>query len=521
MFVLRKEEMSELDKSTMREFSMSSEHLMEIAGKSSVDKIIEICQKQFINPQFLILCGIGNNGGDGFVIARWLNQNSYSCVILLLGDPNKMSQETHKNYSRCQKLNIPIHWIQSDKYIQDIQMNFDVLIDAVFGIGFNGEMDNFFRKVFTIIQERSKLCISIDIPSGIDSNTGNGIQEAIKADYTLTMSSPKLGHFFNRGKDYTGKLIIIDIGIPIYLYDKIKPSINLIDENNVCFPIRYASAHKGDYGKIAIIAGSSGLTGSAILASQACARAGGGLITLFHPASLSNVFECQLVEVMKKVIPEVQGLPDSESLITLLAGYDAILIGPGIGKSDYSKKLLKIVLTGLSKPLVIDADAINILSENRELIDFIKEKPILITPHLGEFSRFTLVDSETLKNDTIEYLFKWTNELNIPILLKSSTSICSFKNLKYLINRGNDGLATGGSGDVLSGIIISFFAQNLKNKQKRYQETLSNEILQELLVESAFSASWLMGYTAEKLSLKRKTPSIIPSDIIANLFVID
>lgn len=520
MFVLFKEEMRNLDHLTIQEYGMSSEVLMEIAGKSSADRILSISKSKFQDPQFMIVCGTGNNGGDGFVIARWLTQQNQNCIILLLGNPNKMSPETHKNYSRCQKMGIPIHWVQSDKYLYDLKMNFNVLVDAVFGIGFEGDLDDFYKKVFHFIQKRSKLTFSIDIPSGINANNGNGDPESIRSDYTLTMASPKPGHYLNRGKDYSGQLDVIDIGIPDFLYKKINPKLKLITEDNISFPARFTSAHKGDYGKIAIIAGSRGLTGAAFLAAQAALRAGGGLITLFHPENVTSAFESLLIEVMKKAIPEKDHLPDTSLLAELLEPFDAILLGPGIGKSDYSKKLVRSVLEECKQPLIIDADAINILAENREMLDKIKDKPILLTPHFGEFSRLSQLDIETLKSDPLDFLLNFSDYLQTPILLKSSTSLCSYNHQVYFINRGNDGLATGGSGDVLAGIIVSFLAQNLKYQQGiAPDEKIDNKAVFDILAQSAFTGSWLLGTTAEVLAQKRATPSIIPSEIIEHLFM--
>lgn len=519
MYILSKDQMTALDKATCREYNMSSELLMEIAGKSCYDRINDICSlKNLTNKAFLIICGTGNNGGDGLVIARWLVQNDNKCSILILGNPDKMTSETHNNYLRCLKLNIPTQIIQDISTLNELSFEESIIIDAVFGIGYKGDLNDFYIYTFTLLQKYSLLTFSIDIPSGINAENGMGNSASIKADYTLTMANPKYGHFLNSGKEYSGILDTIDIGIPHFLYSQVKPLVSLLDVAKRSYPKRFLSSHKGDYGRIAIFAGSDSFTGAAVLCSNACLKSGAGLVTLYYHESLRGRYDANLIEVMKKTVNTHDQIPDQVFLSNELRSSDCILIGPGIGKSEYALNLLKTVIElSENKILIIDADAINLLSENAYLLDSIKNRNVVLTPHLLEFSR--LIDKSPLEisEKSLEYLHNFVEEMGITVLLKSSVSICASPDTMIFINKGNDGLSTGGSGDVLAGIIAAFSAQNYKYFIKNNSSANASD-LKTLLTNSVASAAYLLGETAEYLNKTLDTPAITPTEIINNLF---
>ncbi|MEA2096777.1 MAG: NAD(P)H-hydrate dehydratase [Candidatus Cloacimonadota bacterium] len=504
MFVLSREEMYSIDKFTIEKAGIPGQKLMENAGRGCSEFINDLITPK---SRIALFCGSGNNGGDGFVIARYLQNSQHSPKIFLMGNIDKMSAETLSNYHKCKKLCIPIYRIEEKP--NDLS-EFDLIIDAIFGVGLKGEIKDWRIDVINKINSSGKTIVAIDIASGIDANTGQA-KIAVKADFTLTMAAIKYGQLLGEGREKSGEVLVIDIGVPdnIFLEFPLKGKLATCD--NIIFPYRSKFSHKGDYGRVGIIAGSPGFTGAAILASKAALRAGAGMITLFHPAGLETIFETQLLEVMTYALPK---LPfdlsrrsetktergNKEGFFNKLNSMDVLLIGPGIGKSKETADLLKQIITSWNIPLILDADALNILADNKNIKKSISGKRVLLTPHIGEFARLCDVTIEDILKDPLQYLQDFTAKYKCNVLLKSATSIYCDGTEFIFDTTGNDGLSTGGSGDVLAGIITSFVGQQLSLKN------------------AAVSASYLMGETVEKLAEIRKPASIIPSDIIENIF---
>lgn len=512
MYVLSRDEMYSIDKFTIEKAGIPGQELMENAGRG--------CSK-FINDliapksRIALFCGSGNNGGDGFVIARYLQNWQHSPEIFLMGNIDKMSAETLSNYHKCEKLCIQIYRIEEKP--NDLS-EFDLIIDAIFGVGLKGEIKGWRVDVINKINSSGKTIVAIDIASGIDANTGQ-VKIAVEADFTLTMAAMKYGQLLGEGREKSGEVLVIDIGVPddVFLEFPLKGKLATCD--NVIFPYRNRFSHKGDYGRVGIIAGSPGFTGAAILASKAALRAGAGMITLFHPLGLEIIFENQLLEIMTYTIPFPFNMSqqnetktkrgkksnsfDSEGFTEFfdkLYSMDVLLIGPGIGKSEEMVDLIKQITTSWNKPLILDADALNIISDNKNILENLSSKQVILTPHIGEFARLCDVTTEDILKDPLQYLQDFTEKYKCNVLLKSATSIYCDETGFIFDTTGNDGLSTGGSGDVLAGIITSFVGQQLSLK------------------DAAVSASYLMGETAEKLAEIRKPASIIPSDIIENIF---
>ena len=493
MFVLKREEMYAIDKFTIENVGIPGQELMENAGKGCSEFINDLLSSE---SKIAIFCGSGNNGGDGFVIARYLYNWQHSVEIFLMGNPSIMSPETYANYDQCKKLGITINIIEEEP---DNLSDFDLIVDAIFGVGFKGEIRGWRADVVNEINSADEAVVAIDIASGIDANTGQAII-AVEADFTLTMAAMKYGQLLGEGRDKSGEILVIDIGVPESVFNKFLLKGKLATEENVLFPYRNKFSHKGNYGKVGIIAGSPGFTGAAILASKAALRSGAGLITLFHPLGLETILENQLLEVMTFTIPLPHFEEDTEEFMSKLNSMDVLLIGPGIGRSEEMVELINKIVSNWNKPLILDADALNIISDNKEIIKDIAGKQVLLTPHLGEFARLCDVTIDEVIKDTVQYLHDFVEKYKCNVLLKSATSVYCDETEIIFETTGNDGLSTGGSGDVLAGIITSFIGQQLSLK------------------DAAVSASYLMGETAEKLAEIRKPASIIPSDIIENIF---
>lgn len=499
MKILSRQLMQQYDKYTIEHFGIPGKTLMEIAGKKSAF---------FINRRVLgrpakvaLLCSHGNNGGDGFVIARYLKKFGHEPTIFFVGQEDKMSPETNENYELLKECEISIIKVPDFEAWQEHQKLFtfaDLIVDAIFGIGFRGTVKGWLAKLIAAINQADKFIVAVDIASGIDANTGF-VDIAIRADVTLTMAAYKYAHFLGEGREYSGFVEVIDIGIPAEVETRFPPEASLITSELVEYPWRSVCSHKGSFGKLGIVAGSPGYSGAAILSAQAALRAGAGLVYLFHPPGMENIFESALIEPITIALPDVDN--QAVDLILNKSGQmDALLLGPGLGVSERTKLIVGEILKHCHCPLIIDADGLNILAQNDELLKLLYDRNVVLTPHIGEFSRLSKTDISKINSDPLSNLKSFCDEFKVRVLLKSFTSIYFNGEHFYFNIRGNDGLATGGSGDVLSGIIGSFVAQN---------STLDDAVL---------SASYLLGFTAEKLGQIRKPASIIPTDIIENLF---
>jgi NAD(P)H-hydrate epimerase len=484
-YVISREDMYSLDKRTMNEFGLESQVLMEVAGLKSTQKILEIYNVK--NYSFLLMCGQGNNGGDGFVIARWLINSSANVTILFVGNEDKMSPETLNNYRLCQTLGCT--FLELNDFLATEINSHTIVIDALLGIGFQGELKETFARVIDKVNRGNTPRIAIDIPSGVNANTGE-VNLAFNADYTFTMAAIKQGMLLNSAPAYCGKVEVIDISIPDQYYQELDFFANI--HNNLTFPKRFNNSHKGDYGKILIVAASPSFSGAAILCSKACVKAGAGLVKLLHPQGMETIFESSLTEVMTK------GISEDLQLSEYLDWSDVVLIGPGLGQSLEAEKLLTKILHEYHKKLVIDADGLNLLAKNKQLLLETKAQ-VLLTPHLGEFSRLIDKSLAELKLDTIKYAREFIQEYPVSLLLKSAKSIYLDQNRAMFNIRGNDGLSTGGSGDVLAGIITAFIGQKME------------------IADSAINAAYYLGYMVEKMSETQNSFSIIPTEIINNI----
>ena len=500
MYILSRKEMQFYDSLTINNFKMPGRILMENAGRGC---------SYFIETHFgddlqkvIVFCGSGNNGGDGFVIARWLKNRGKQVVVIHVDKQEKLSEDSLANFKLLTKLQIPIFKIHNYDEWVNINMtlrNFDLIIDAIFGIGFRGKLEDWRKDLIAEINAVSTTKVSIDVASGIDINTGMA-QNAIIADYTLTMEDYKFGHFIGQGRINSGIVHKIPIGIPFQIYQQYQPHAYLVNSRSIIYPKRKFHFYKKMYGKVGILAGSPGYTGAAIMAGRAALKSGSGLITLYHEKDMGNIFENQLIEIMTKELPELNDDWNVKQIVEMLDQNDVLLVGPGWGVNDRNKKLLEEILWTWKKPLVLDADALTIISEDERLLKKLAGKPIILTPHYGEFARLLHKTVEDLKADPVNYVIKFAKKYDVRILLKSiSTIYTDGKQIKIDIS-GNDGLATGGSGDVLAGIIASFLAQSLS------------------IDEAPISASYLLGKTAEKLAEEYHTSAINPSLIIDNLF---
>lgn len=496
--------MRALDNRTIDELGIPSAVLMENAGKGCADYLIKN-HAEALSKAVLVLCGFGNNGGDGFVIARWLHYYKINVNILLVNRGDS-STETLSNLAICQKLDIPIYKLWEMSSESDLEINLkalliqsDVVIDAIYGIGFRGKLSAPILKLIETVNSGASLKVAIDIPSGLNADTGYA-EVCFEADQTLTMAAKKYGHYLGNGRKLCGNVSVIPIGIPSEYFDACKAGYE-IDDTNVFLPSRGKYSHKGDNGRIAVFAGSPGFTGAAFLAATACLRAGAGLVTIFcHPDQM-QYFNNKPYEVMVRELPvDNDGKLDQPALQESLTAYDVLLFGPGIGVTEESYHLLHYLLSFWDKLGVIDADGLSILAAHPELISLLKNKKIVLTPHWGEFCRLAKITRQDLEADCLLQLKKFVGSTDTKIYLKSHVSIYHDGHDLIINTAGNDGLAKGGSGDILSGLTAGFMGQDFP------------------VHLAAPTAGWYLGKTAERLIQLKPSHALMPTEILDKIF---
>ncbi len=445
MKVVSGTELKQIEEYAINTIKLPSLTLMERAALSVYEYIVGEYDK---DKAVLVIAGVGNNGADGIAIARMLHISGRKVAVKIIGNLGKATEEFKIQYEIFNNVKGKIIFIEPD-------MNkYDILVDALFGIGLKREITGEYKEIVNIVNDKfaDKTIISVDIPSGVDADTGNIMGISIKADVTVTFSCKKIGLLLPPGNACAGKIIVADIGIPESAYDGSYSVITFDSRKEVRLPKRDANGNKGTFGKVLIIAGAEGMSGAAYLCGKAAYRMGSGLVRIV------TVEENR--EILQKMLPEaVLVTYDKDAEIDLsdsIKWADSIVIGPGIGKSNQAYDILKTIMSA-DKRIVIDADGLNIISEHNELIDLFGEN-IIITPHLGEMARISNKSITEIKDNLLKTATDYAKEHNIVVVLKDARTIVSDGKMSYINSSGNDGMGTAGSGDVLAGIIGSLYA---------------------------------------------------------------
>lgn len=468
MKIVTANEMKEIDRIAIDRYGIPGLVLMERAGLSVASKIREF----YSLGKIVVLCGGGNNGGDGIVTARNLHNWGYRVKILMFTKKEHLSHDCKTQLKIAEKMNISIEFRES-LYKEDIHGG--VIVDAIFGTGLSKPVTEKLAKVFSFLNGSDSPVVSIDIPSGISADTGEIFGEAIKADYTITFGMPKRGHYLYPGAEYTGRLFIEDIGFPATLLTSDKIRVNIIDRETASelIPPRPLHSHKGDYGHVLVLAGSIGKTGAAIMCTKAAMRSGAGLVTIAVPNSLMDVFQSKVTEEMTLPLPDsgtgMLSKKALESILAFIPNVDVIAVGPGIGVSEDTEKIVHELIQNSTVPLIIDADGINSLCKNKkaEPYHILKraKAPVVLTPHPGEMARL-IQRSEELKNkiekDKINTAISFSKKSGAYLVFKGMPTIIAEPEGRAFVNTtGNPGMATAGTGDILTGIIAALTGQGL------------------------------------------------------------
>lgn len=472
MHIVSASQMQHMDHATINDFGIPGIVLMENAGRGSVEFIMER-YNNLESKKVAVIAGRGNNGGDGFVIARYLLDKGIDVSVFLLSEAAKVSGDAKVNLDLFKKL-CKAHGQDRVTQIVDAEtlnqnrtriFHHDLFVDAVLGTGLNSDVRGFFKDAVELMNASPSPVFSVDIPSGLNSDTGHPMGIAVRADATATFAFAKRGHVIYPGNTYSGELRIVDIGIPKHMAEQEGLTLKVLEKNDIAarFTPRGFNAHKGSFGHLLVVAGSTGKTGAAALCSNAAMRCGTGLVTLGIAKSLNKRIEPMVVEPMTVPLPEKdKGFLSENSIddiMTLLEGKQALALGPGIGTQKSTVKLVKKLVEKSPVPMVIDADGLNCIADDPDVL-LKKKAPAVLTPHPGEMSRLSGAAVSDIQEDRLGSACRFAERYNSILVLKGAQSIIALPDGRaFVCPTGNPGMASGGMGDVLTGMISGFCTQ--------------------------------------------------------------
>jgi NAD(P)H-hydrate epimerase len=441
----RAEQCRELDRLAIEEFGISGNILMERAGEAAFNALRETWPEA---KRIAVLCGVGNNGGDGYVIARLAQEQGLDVSVLQVGDAARLGGDALAALQRLHGVDVsPANYDEQD--LDD----YDVLVDALLGTGLSGEVRSPFMLAINAINDSNTPVLAVDCPSGLDVDTGMPCGLAVKADCTITFIGMKRGLLTGEASDYCGRILFDDLKLPTAVYERLKPAASRIGYLTLrtLLPRRKRASHKGDYGHVLIVGGNFGMTGAARLAGEAALRAGAGLVSIATRKEHAAVLNCGRPELM------CHGTENGEALKSLSAKASVIVIGPGLGQDDWAQEMLAMAVAR-NLPLVADADALNLLAQ----IDLPRQHWVL-TPHPGEAARLLGQTTKGVCKDRFLCLNSLAEKYDATVVLKGAGTLVQSKGgLPGVCGGGNPAMASGGMGDVLTGIIAGLIAQGLE-----------------------------------------------------------
>jgi hydroxyethylthiazole kinase-like uncharacterized protein yjeF len=503
------EQMQKFDRAAIKGLSIPGVVLMENAGRAFVDAL----QNQtgsLESRSVTVVCGKGNNGGDGFVIARHAANRGARVEVLLLAKPSEIQGDAAANLVAIRKMavhrdsHVRLSTTLTPRSIRRRRPG-ALVIDAVFGTGFSGEPKGVFRAAIEWINSSRSYVAAVDMPSGVNGKNGQMASVAVKADLTVTMGLGKVGHYTGAGRDHTGKLVIVDISIPPFVFKPQTDQTFRVVSSDVrsALPRRPLTAHKYSVGKVFVLGGSRSFTGAPYMTALAALKSGAGAVVLGLPESIHALMARKLTEVILLPLPETaEGTLSAEGFEQILARVswaDAVALGPGLGRNAVTDDLVLKILPKIDKPLVVDADALNALAGDTRLARK-RRLPTILTPHSGELARLTGWTSEAIDSDRVSASRKAAERFRSIVLLKGSPTVTSVPGGRSYINStGNPGMATIGSGDVLTGLIAGLCAQGMPAS------------------EAAWSGAYVHGRAGDLASGQLGERSILAMDILDRL----
>ena len=470
MKLVTAKEMKALDVQAQNDYAMPGILLMDNAAQAVAEAVHEALTA-LEGERVVIFCGGGNNGGDGLGAARWLQSYGVSVRAFVVGAALDAVQGDAalelamftKAGGRVEALSTEDDWVLAELAASKA----DVLVDALLGTGFHGELEGDVLRACELLNKSEKYILAVDIPTGLNADNGAVCEQAVRADHTVTMALVKTGLLLYPGREYCGDIELADISMPVklvedYQSDKYRLTDEIVRE---LLPLRKANAHKGDAGRVVICAGSPGYTGAAALASDAAVKAGAGLVSLYTPLSSRDVLAIKLTEVMVhgllERMPGILGGGAASDVASSAEAADVLAIGPGLGTSESTQEAVRTILQKITTPVVIDADALTALAGHTEILAAMQAQKVL-TPHPGEMARLTGLEIAEIEADRINVAKKYAEQWQAIVVLKGAPTVIGCPNgTVYVNSTGNSSLATGGSGDVLTGIIAGLAAQEI------------------------------------------------------------
>ena len=482
------------------EMGVTYQRLMENAGCAAAT-FIRKTLSNVVGRNFMIFCGSGNNGGDGLVVARKLFEEGANVIVVLCGGMPR-SDEAKYMYNCVIQAGITMLDIELDRIkVEEFLGGADIIIDALFGTGFTGEFRAPYDEIAKMINSDIAVKISLDIPSGIDAATGLSAKNSIKADFTVAFEAAKPGHLLLPGKEFCGKTEVVDIGIPHEVREQVMKNCFLASEDMVFSSIRKRPrfSNKGTYGKLLCITGSANFPGAAVLSALGALKSGAGITTVATTEKVVSMIASRIPEATFLPLPEDDEGRISEGakgkILPMLGKVDAVLIGCGLGRGKDIGGIVEFVLENADCPIVIDADGLNCISENSEVLKKAKRTPI-ITPHMGEMARLCGISIAETVEKRIETASETAKKYGVIVVLKDATTVIAEPNGDiYFNSTGNPGLSKGGSGDCLAGMIASFAAQGF------------------IGTSCAVCGVYLHGLAADKAAKELSEYGMLPSDI--------
>ncbi|MBO4852963.1 MAG: NAD(P)H-hydrate dehydratase [Schwartzia sp.] len=455
------EEMRRIDKMAAEVYGIDELLLMENAGRAAADALTGLLG-EIADRTVCVLAGSGNNGGDAYAAARHLWSRGARIAIYSVGNAEHMKPATKKNLEICQKLGIPVRPITAERDWEKLRIYLrlaDGVLDGILGTGVKGPLRGPEERLIQLVNEEAHHVVAIDVPSGIDADTGTMHGAAIMAETTATFGLPKAGLFFCPGAACAGRIVVDSISLPQALVDDKSILQEYLDDwaARSLLPARTSDAHKGSCGRVLVVAGSRGMTGAAVMASTAALKAGAGIVTLAAAEGVADVLAEKTTEVMTSPLPEVRrgilGEAATEALFALLPKYDTVLIGPGLGRAPETGALVRRFVSRVQTPLILDADALYAFCNHTEELSKLGN-PLIMTPHLGEMAELLDIKIDQLRENLVAHARKAAADWNAILVMKSECTIVAFPDGRvFFTSKGNPSMATAGAGDVLAGAI--------------------------------------------------------------------
>lgn len=508
MRILSAEAMREVDRAAIEVLGIPSLVLMENAAIGVADAIGEVYEEA---ESAAIFCGPGNNGGDGLAVARHLAIRGYDVLVFLVTGGKDLRGDAKTQLGICRKQELAIHEIASEEDVVDALLEareHDVIVDALFGTGLARPLEDLFAVLVDGLNELPVPVVAVDLPSGLNGSQAKPLGPHVHADLTVTFAAPKVAHVFPPAADAVGDLVVTDLGIPPELVEQVEEEegeLHLLSAEELAdrLPEREAASHKGDYGHVLLVAGSPGKAGAAVLAARAAVRGGAGLVTAAVPEPVLNVVDLGSIESMTLPLPAAESGQIAraalDEVVAAAEGKAALAMGPGLGQDPETAETVRRLALAVPLPLVLDADAINAFAGHRSRELAKREAETVLTPHPGELGRVLSIPSSEVQADRVAAARRAAAETGTVVVLKGNRTLIAIPDGTVYINpTGNPGMATGGTGDVLTGLIAALLGQGLEALEAAclgvYLHGLAGDLAAEAKGQASLAAGDLLDF---------------------------